>query len=116
MSDDEEVEEKKEKSRKTKVVSKEELMTNPRNSTRVNLTGKYLPCLASGYRQAGSVHGLTLCPVKRGKNWYFIRCGICGTITQLSAEWDPKKHGLTYDQAYEIAQQAAHDGMGGLVV
>lgn len=99
-----------------KKVKKEDLWKNPRIKTRINLTGRYLPCPSSGYREAGSVHGLTFVPVKRGNAWFFIRCGICGTVVQLSAEWDPSKHGLTYDQAFEIADQAARDGMGGIII
>lgn len=97
--------------------TKEELQENPRQKTRVNLIGRYLPCATSGYKTAGAVHGLTLIPIKRGKNSFFVRCGVCGTNTTLSPEFDPTLgHGLTYEQAVMLATQAAEDGMGGIIL
>ena len=97
--------------------SKEELQENPRQKSRINLIGRYICCPTSGYKSAGAVHGLTLLPVKRGKNSYYFICGVCGTKVTLSAEFDPKMgHGLTYEQAHILASQAAADGMGGLII
>ncbi len=97
--------------------SKEELQENPAQKVRVNYIGRYLPCPTSGYKTAGAVHGLTLIPIKRGKNSYYVKCGVCNTKVTLSPEFDPKMgHGLTYEQSCMLASQAAADGMGGLVL
>jgi hypothetical protein len=98
-----------------KVLPKDQLLRNPRKKIRINLTGRYLPCPASGYREAGACHGLTFLPVKRGKNSFFTYCGLCRTKVELTDAFDPTRHGLTIEQAHQIASQAIADGESALI-
>ena len=73
---------------------------------------RYIACPLSGAKETGSLHGLTLLPIKKSpKGAYHWRCGFCNSSGFLSPDFNPSKHGYTYETASKIAQAALDDGI-----
>lgn len=71
----------------------------------------------SGAKENGAMHGLTLLPVKKSqKGAYHWRCGFCGSHGFLPPEFNPEKHGYSYKQALDIANDAMQQGIPAVIV